>query len=167
MTSIDRKTKRSTESFQLNYLPATVATSFGEALACSRRGLIHAYASMCRQTMQAVFADLGEDDSFKLYAQVDEIADLANIDDQMRRAIRNILFDTDGINISHPQGIDRETSVVLLETMKDVLHQAYIRRALLRQKLKMRRFFATQTADYPDEGPDANISPFKRPSGSN
>jgi len=167
MTNIDKKTKRSTESFQLNYLPALVATSFGEALACYKRGLIHAYASMCRQTMQAVFADLGEDDSFKIYAQVDEIADLANIDDQMRRAIRNILFDTDGINITNPQGIDRETSVVLLETMKDVLHQAYIRRALLRQKLKMRRFFATQTDDYPDEGLDANISPFKRPSGSN
>ena len=33
---------------------------FREALLCYSHGAFNAFASMCRRTMQAVFADLGE-----------------------------------------------------------------------------------------------------------
>jgi len=40
---------------------------------------------------------------------------------------------------------------VLLETMKDLLTQTYVRRAKLRQALKVRRFFANQAAGIEEE----------------
>ena len=80
----------------------------------------------------------------------------------MYRDIRNILFDTEPTSLYHPQGISRETAAVLLETMKDILQQAYVRRAVLREKLRMRRFFAAQ-ADLSDfDTEDQKILPIKR-----
>jgi hypothetical protein len=155
--------KKQAEAFHFHYLPAAVATAYREALDCYRRGLMHAYAQMCRQTILAIVDDLGEAAQFKIYDQVDEIAALANIDDHMHREIREILFEGENTAQLHPNGFDRETAAVLLETMKDILHQAYVRRALLRQKLKMRRYFANQSDELLDDASEPNVSPFKRP----
>jgi hypothetical protein len=155
--------------FSFNYLPASVAGFFRDALGSYRHGLLQAFAAMCRLTAQAIFSDLGEGTKLKIFDQVEEIAQLANIDDQAYRNIRNILFDTDSKSI-HEQ-LDRETAAVLLETMKDVLHQSYIRRGVLRKKLRMRRFFASQSDEILEDGPadetDPKISQFRRPTGTN
>lgn len=163
MHAIDKPTER----FNFSYLPAPVATSFKDALGCYRNGLMQAFATMCRLTIQAIFNDLGEGAKLKIFDQVEEIANLANIDDRVHRDIRNILFDTDPASLYHPDGIDRETTAILLETMKDILYQAYIRRALLRQKLRMRRFFATQADELQEAATrDPKVAAFKRPTGT-
>jgi hypothetical protein len=150
------------DNFPYKHLPATVATYFRDALACYRNGQQHGFAALCRLTAQAVFEDLGEQAKFGIYDQVEEVAQLANIDDQMYRDIRNILFDTESTSLYHPDGVDRETAAVLLETMKDILQQAYIRRALLREKLRMRRFFATQAELSDFDSEDPKVLPIKR-----
>jgi hypothetical protein len=168
---------KQTENFHSGYLPAQVAAYFQDALGCYRHGLPHAFAAMCRLTAQAVFDDLGESAKLKIFDQVEEITDLANVDDRVYRQIRNILFDTDTASLHMADGLDRETTAVLLETVKEILQQAYIRRALLKQKLRMRRFFATQSDELlADEildsqntgnaAKDPKVSPFKRSTGT-
>jgi hypothetical protein len=154
---------KNAEKFPFAYLPAPVASSFRDALGCYRSGLTQAYAAMCRATVQAVIADLGEGARLKIFDQVEEVAGLANIDDRVYRNIRSILFDTEAGSLHDAAEIDRETTAVLLEIIKDILHQAYVRRAVLIQKLKMRRFFATQDdAALEDPVDDPKVSPIHK-----
>jgi hypothetical protein len=154
---------KDTSEFNFNYLPAQVTACFADALGCYRHGLLQAFAAMCRFTIQATCDDLGESTKLKLFDQVEEIANLAGIDDLAHRNIRNILFDTDSI----PAQLDRETAAVMLETMKDVLHQSYIRRGVLRKKLRMRRFFAAQSEqDAENILEDPKVYSINRPTGN-
>jgi hypothetical protein len=154
---------RPEDGFGYPYLPQPVATYFHEALACYRHGLNLSCTAMCRLTAQAVFSDLGENAKLKIYDQVEDVLRLANADDKFHRQIRDIIFDTNSSTLFHLQGVDREVTAVLLEVMKDVLHQSYIRRALLQKKLKMRRFFASQQEqdDYSDLSTDSKIAHIK------
>ncbi len=158
---------KQTENFHSEHLPATVAAYFQDALGCYRHSLPHAFAAMCRLTAQAVFEDLGESAKLKIFDQVEEITELANVDDRVYRQIRNILFDTDSASLHLADELSRETTAVLLETMKEILQQAYIRRAVLKKKLRMRRFFATQSDEILETiADDPKISRFKRPTGT-
>ena len=131
------------ERFSLGYLPPPVAARFREALACYTRGLWQAFAAMCRQTARAVFADVGEAGRLRIFDQVTEVQQLGEIDDVSFAAICQVIFDPDGSR-AEPD-FDRRKAAALLETMKDVLTQTYVRRAKLRQALKVRRFFADQS----------------------
>ena len=55
--------------------------------------------------------------------------------------VQDILFDTRPDSIFEGQ-LDRGTAAILLEVMKDLLHQTYIRHGRLSKALKMRQFFA-------------------------
>ena len=153
--------------FNLGYLPGQVAIYFADALGCYRHNLPQAFAAMCRLTAQAVFHDVGESGKLKIFDQVEEVITLAGIDDLGHRNIRNILFDTDNDSLLQTNGMDRETAAVLLETMKDILHQTYTRRAQLRKKLRMRRYFAAQSdADAEEILEDPKVFPINRQTGS-
>ena len=154
------------DSFHFSYLPSQVADYFRDALGCYRHGHRHAFAAMCRLTVQSVILDLGEGARLRIYDQVEEIAEFADLEADIFRVVRDILFETDAASLHQSGGVDREVTAVLLETLKDILHQAYIRPALLRQKLKMRRFFATQSDTDDADQPAATVSPFKRPTGT-
>jgi hypothetical protein len=154
---------RPEDGFGYPYLPQSVASHFHDALACYRHGLTQPCAAMCRLTAQAVFTDLGESSKLKMYDQVEEVLRLAKTDDIFHRQIRDIIFDTDSRSLFYPQGINREIAAVLIEIIKDILHQSYIRSALLQKKLKMRRFFASQQEqdDYSDLSTDSKIAHIK------
>ena len=150
------------EQYPLGYLPPKVRSLFREGLSCYRQDLQQAFAAMCRLTVQATIDDLGEGSNLTVFDQVEEVAELAGIDDFVYRDIRDVLFDTGNNSLHFTDGMDRETAVILLETVKEILHQAYIRRALLRKKLRMRRYFAAQTdQDADDILDDPKIAPIK------
>jgi len=133
------------DRFSLRYLPERVATYFRDALGCYHHDLLYAFGAMCRLTVQAVIDDLGESEQPRIAAQVEEIAQLANLDEESFQLIRNLLFDvSSGLPIA--PGIDRRLAGILLECMKDLLQQAYIRRRRLRKVLQMRQFFADTRA---------------------
>jgi hypothetical protein len=151
--------------FSFEYLPASVAGLFRDALGCYRHGLLQAFAATCRLAAHATFSDLGEASKLEIYDQVEEIAQLANIDDQVYRNMRNILFDTDSESV--PEELDRETAAVLLETMKEVLYQSYIRRGVLRKKIRMRCFFAAQSdQETGTTREDSKVFPINLPTGN-
>jgi hypothetical protein len=140
------------ERFSLSYLPAPVAARFREALACYSSGLWQAFAAMCRQAAHAVFEDVGEAGRLRVYDLVAEVQVLGDIDEPTFNAVRRIIFDPDA-GRQEPE-YDRRQAAVLLETMKDLLTQTYVRRAKLRQALKVRRFFANQAAGIDEDEPD-------------
>lgn len=153
-----------TDNFQFGYLPDRVSTYFKDALGCFHDNHRHAFAAMCRLTIQATIDDLGDSARLKLFDIVRDVADIAEVDDRTYRAVHDILFDADNNSLYQSGRINRETEAVLLETVKDILHQCYIRPAVLRQKLRMRRFFASQSEDGVPDSP--TVSPFKRPTGT-
>ena len=143
------------ERFSLSYLPPAVAARFREALACFSSGLWQAFAAMCRQTARATFEDVGESGRLRIYDLVGQVQDLGEIDEATFNAVRRIVFDPDG-GKQEPD-CDRRQAAVLLETMKDLLTQTYVRRAKLRQALKVRRFFANQAAGIDEEEPEIPV----------
>ena len=69
--------ERPREKFSFTHLPEEVETLFKEALACFSSGCYNAFASMCRRTAQAVFADLGEAGKLELYDELASIRRMA------------------------------------------------------------------------------------------
>lgn len=134
------------ERFGLNYLPAPVAARFREALACYSAGLWQAFGAMCRQTARATFDDVGDGGRLRIYDQVAEVQALGDIDDHTFATVRRIIFDPGSGNGTSEPEVGRRQAAALLETMKDLLTQTYVRPAKLRQALKVRRFFADQAA---------------------
>jgi len=135
------------ESFNFSYLPDGVATFFRNALGCYEHDLLQAFAVMCRMTTEAMVNDRGENEKMKFMAQVDEIAELATLTDSEYRDLCAILFDSGTGTLLDAVDLDKGMSAILLETMKDMLHHAYVRRGRLQKTLRMRRYFADPQSD--------------------
>ena len=133
------------ERFSFRYLPERVAAYFRDALGCYHHDLLHAFAAMSRLTIQALVDDLGEAEQRRITLQVEEIAELANLDEESFQLIKALLLDRAG-GLPIEPGIDRRTAGILLECMKDILQQSYIRRRRLKKVLQMRQFFADTRA---------------------
>jgi len=153
------------ERFGLSYLPAAVAARFREALSCYSAGLWQAFAAMCRQTARATFEDVGDGGRMRIFDQVTEVQALGDIDDHTFAAVRRIIFDPPAGSSSAEPEVDRRQAAALLETMKDLLTQTYVRPAKLRQALKVRRFFADQAAGLgtdDEDGPVPRVGSLQR-----
>lgn len=151
--------ERPPERFSYAQLPERVAAAFREALACYGAGLLQAFAVMCRATTQAMLEDLGERSRLRIFDQVAEVRMLAEIDENTFNAIRRVLFEGEPAR-GEPGAapLTRTQAAVLLETMKDLLYQTYIRRAKLQQALRLRQFPAAEAATRPASGPPATRS---------
>ena len=128
------------ERFSYAHLPEKVAAPLREALACYGAGLLQAFAMMCRATTQAMLEDLGERSRLRLFDQVAEVRLLAEIDDSTFNAIRRVLFEGEPARGQPTAPLTRLQAAVLLETMKDLLYQTYVRRAKLQAALRLRHF---------------------------
>lgn len=141
------------ERFSYDTLPERVAAAFREALACHAAGLLQAFAVMCRATVQAVLEDQGERSRLRIFDQVAEVKALAGIDEATFAAIRRVLFEGEPVHGTTSVPLTRLQAAVLLETMKDLLYQAYVRRAKLQAALRLRQFPAAEpvrpTGDLP------------------
>lgn len=107
---------------------------------------------MCRQTARATFDDVGDGGRLKIFDLVAEVQDLGAIDEATFDAVRRVIFEPE-TGRQEPE-FNRRQAAALLETMKDLLTQTYVRRAKLRQALKVRRFFANQAAGIDEDEPE-------------
>jgi hypothetical protein len=137
--------ERSKEKFSFTYLPEEAELLFKEALACYSAVCFNAFGSMCRRTAQVVFAELGNSGKLKLFDELNEIRDLGEIDPETFNTVKRVIFGGD--NDTHPSmpEINAYTAGVLLEVMKDLLYQAYVRKGRLQQAMMVRRFFLEET----------------------
>jgi hypothetical protein len=138
------------ERFSYAQLPEKVAGTFREALACYSAGLLQAFAVMCRTTTQAMLEDLGERSRLRMFDQVAEVRALAGLDDVTFNAVRRVLFEGEAPRGPAAPALTRLQAAVLLETMKDLLYQTYIRRAKLQKALRLRQFPAGETTAAPE-----------------
>ncbi len=154
--------ERSREKFSFTHLPEEAELLFKEALACFSAACYNAFASMCRRVAQCVFADLGEDGKLQLYDELANIRRLAELDDESFAVVKKVLFEGDAQARSGPPVIDNFQAGVLLEVMKDLLYQAYVRRGRLQQAMMVRRYFAedaaTKVTSLPARGPEPGRS---------
>jgi len=137
--------ERPREKFSYTYLPEEVEALFREALACFSNAHYNAFASLCRRAMQTAFADLGEPGKLKVFDQLNDVRAMADIDAPTFIDVKRVIFGTD--NDPHPSipTIDGQLAGVLLEVIKDLLHQVYVRKGRLQQAMMMRRFFADES----------------------
>jgi hypothetical protein len=131
--------ERRKEKFAFSYLPKPTETLFREALSCYSNNNFNAFASMCRRAAVSSFAAIGDNGKLRAFDEVMAAQDIAELDDESFEPIKKILFDAseeeDLPMINHAQ------AGVLLEVLKDMFYQCFVRRGKLTRAIKVRRFF--------------------------
>jgi hypothetical protein len=139
--------ERAREKFNFTYLPEHAEQLFREALGCYSGGYFNAFASMCRRVSQSVFQDLGENGRLRIYGQINEAREMAEIDADTFAVVKKIIFGSDSDQSPSLPELGSREAGVLLEMMKDMLYEAYVRKGKLQQAMMVRRFFAEETLD--------------------
>jgi hypothetical protein len=138
--------ERAREKFSFAYIPEEVELLFREALACFSQGAFNAFASMCRRAAQAMFADLGEAGKLRLFDELNEVRSLASIAPDIFAKMRSILFGAELDSRASLPLLDGYEAGIMLEVVKDLLYEAYVRKGKLQQAIMVRRFFLEETA---------------------
>jgi hypothetical protein len=136
--------ERARENFPLTYLPEEAECLFKEALGCYAASCYNAFGAMTRRTAQSLFRELGERGKLELFDTLQQIRDLAELDDDTFTALRAVLFGSDNDPWPHQPNLNAERAGVLLEVMRDLLYQTFVRKARLVQAVTFRKFVAPQ-----------------------
>jgi hypothetical protein len=139
--------ERPRETFAFTHLPEEVELFFKEALTCYSSGAFNAFASMCRRAAQAVFADLGEAGKLRLFDDLNDVRTMAELDTESFARVKSILFGSDSDPRPNPPLLESYSAGVLVEVMKDLLYEAYVRKGKLQQAMMVRRFFVDEKAN--------------------
>ncbi len=146
--------ERPHETFAFTHLPEDVELFFREALVCYSSGAFNAFASMCRRSAQAMFIDLGESGKLRLFGELNNVRTLAELDTETFILIKHVLFGSDSDPRPSAPLLDSYAAGVLLEIMKDLLYEAYVRKGKVQQAMLVRRFFVDEKAQ--STPPDAS-----------
>jgi hypothetical protein len=131
--------ERPKERFAFSYLPRDTEILFREALSCYSGNNFNAFASMCRRAAASAFAALGENGKLRAFDEVMVAQKIAEIDDKSFNPLKKILFES-GDEDKLPL-LNRAQAGVLLEVLKDMFYQCFVRRGKLTRAIKVRRFF--------------------------
>jgi len=134
--------ERPKERFQFSYLPKPAEVLFREALSCYSHHNFNAFASMCRRAAASSFESMGESGKLRAFDEVMVARDIAEIDDDSFEPIKRIIFES-GQEEDMPL-LNRAQAGILLEVMKDMLYQCFVRRGKLTRAIKVRRFFVQE-----------------------
>jgi hypothetical protein len=137
--------ERARENFPLTYLPEEAEELFREALSCYSAGCYNAFGAMSRRTAQSLFRELGERGKLELFDTLQEIRTLAELDDESFAVLRAVLFGSDSDPWPHQPNLNAERAGILLEVMRDLLYQTFVRKARLMQAMTFRKYVAPQT----------------------
>ena len=131
--------ERPKERFQFSYLPKDTEVLFREALSCYSNNSFNAFASMCHRAAASAFDAMGESGKLRAFDEVMVAQDIADIDDDSFEPIKRIIFDA-GTEEDLPL-LNRAQAGILLEVLKDMFYQCFVRRGKLTRAIKVRRFF--------------------------
>ena len=135
--------ERPKERFAFSYLPKHTEVMFREALSCYSNNNFNAFASMCRRSASSAYAELGEGGRLRAFEEIVIAQDIAGIDDDTFSPIKTVLFDT-GEEEDLPL-LTRTQAGILLEVLKDMFYQCFVRRGKLTRALKVRNFFVQES----------------------
>ena len=137
--------ERAREKFSFAYVPEDVELLFREALTCFSQGAFNAFASMCRRSAQSIFADLGEAGRLRLFDELNAVRDLADIAPEIFAKMKSVLFGAELDARAELPLLDGYEAGIMLEVVKDLLYEAYVRKGKLQQAIMVRRFFLDET----------------------
>lgn len=132
--------ERPKERFAFAYLPNDVEQLFREALSCYAGNNFNAFASMCRRAANAAFAALGDGGKLRAFNEVMVAMRIADIDEQGFEPVKRVIFDR---NDPLPL-LSRAEAGVLLEVLKDLFYQCFVRSGKLTRAIKVRRYFVAE-----------------------
>jgi hypothetical protein len=132
--------ERVRERFQYGYLPDMIEQLLRETLDCYSLGAHYAFATMCRRTTRAALRALGATTKTRWQDTLLEMLRVCEVDAVTTSTVDAVLFADDG----DPPAITPDEAAVLVEAVKDLFYQSYVRSEKLRAAMKMRRFFAEE-----------------------
>ncbi len=135
--------ERPKERFSFSYLPKHTEVLFREALTCYSNNSFNAFASMCRRAGKSAYNALGEGGKLRAFEEVLVAQDIAGIDDDTFAPIKAVLFGT-GPEEDLPL-LNRAQAGILLEILKDMFYQCFVRHGKLTRAIKVRRFFVEES----------------------
>ncbi len=126
------------ETFEFEFLPEPVRSNFKEALACYSIKAHNAFSSMCRRTIQSAATELGIKGNDKVQKQIQEMKEMSDIDEETYDILKQIIVD--GHDGAHPHLpiISLNRAAILLELIKDVMYQLFVRRGKLAKAAELR-----------------------------
>ncbi|HEY2145113.1 MAG TPA: hypothetical protein VGH12_03510 [Steroidobacteraceae bacterium] len=139
--------ERARENFPLTYLPDEAEGLFKEALNCYANSCFNAFGAMSRRTAQSLFRELGERGKLEIFDTLQETRTLAELDDDTFAVLRTVLFGSDSDPWPNHPNLNAERAGILLEVMRDLLYQTFVRKARLVQAVTFRRFVAPNQAE--------------------
>jgi hypothetical protein len=113
---------------------------FREALRCYTADCYNAFASMCRRTVKAAIADLGSNAKLEWFELFKDVVRIGEVDESTAQVLETTLFGGD----SPVPEVSADQAAVLVEMIKDMAYQCYVRTTKLRAAMQMRRFFAEE-----------------------
>ena len=121
------------------HLPEPVARDFKEALTCYSNLCPNATAAMCRRTIQSAAESLGVTGTDKVNSQILDIKVLAGIDDDTFVGLKQAMIA--GHDGAHPHlpVVTQQRAAILVEVMKDVLYQLFVRQGKIKEAMKLRQ----------------------------
>ncbi len=137
--------ERPKERFSFSYLPKHTEALFREALSCYSNNNFNAFASMCRRAANSAFAVMGERGKLRAFDEVMVAQEIAEIPDDSFEPIKQVLFGA-GEEDNLPL-LNHAQAGMLLEVMKDMFYQCFVRRGKLTRAIKVRRFFVRDGND--------------------
>lgn len=127
------------ETFDITRLPKDVGKDFQEALICYSNCCYNAFAAMCRRTVQSISNELGAAGKDRVKKQIEELRDMAEIDDETFELLKVIVIaGHDGAHPHLPE-LSPERAEILLELTKDVLYQIFIRQKKILEAAEKRK----------------------------
>lgn len=137
--------ERPKERFAFSYLPKQTEVLFREALSSYSNNNFNAFASMCRRSAKSSFRALGAGGKLRAFEDAMVAQDIAQIDDDSFAPIKKVLFDTSDEEFLPV--LTRAQAGILLEVLKDMFYQSFVRRGKLTRAIKVRQLFVQDRKD--------------------
>jgi hypothetical protein len=130
--------ERATIEFEFEFIPDSVVSDFKEVLDCYSNSSLNAFAAMCRRTVQSSASEIGAKGKTKVQNQLKEMKEMADIDDETFDILKQIIID--GHDGAHPHlpNLSPERAEILLELIKDVMYQLFVRKGKLKKAADLR-----------------------------
>jgi hypothetical protein len=125
------------EGFPYNYLPVRTRQLLREAFACYAADLFLAFAVLCRRSLAAAAGTGSASNLAHFRTLFEDAITIGQINAGTRDILRDVLFGS-----SAESEITAEQAAILIEVVKDIFFQRYVRTAKLRRAIQVRQLFA-------------------------
>ena len=123
----------------------TVGALVAEKLGCPFVDIDAVIVRRMQMPVSRIFAELGETGKLRVFDQLNDVRGMADLDAASFADIKRVIFGSDNDPYPDLPALDDQQAGVLVEVVKDLLYQVYVRKGRLQQAMMMRRFFADES----------------------